>query len=228
MKENLEKKNTVSSKNQIEQRVFFEGKQDGKLKVMFVGNSITRHGIKEDIGWFGDWGMAASSRENDYVHKAMSAISKDNPDTSYCIVQCAVWERNYKSFDEDEYFAEAKNFNPDVIVSCLSANIPSDEFEADAFVKSVRKLHNYLAGDNCNVKILQSTSFFNNEEKTEGIKKYCEAYDNVTLVDVSHIAIDKENLAYGKFEHKGIQVHPGDKGMALLAESFVNAYKNIK
>ena len=34
-------------------------------KVLFLGNSITKHGPKADIDWSGNWGMAATAEAND-------------------------------------------------------------------------------------------------------------------------------------------------------------------
>ena len=44
-------------------------------KVLFLGNSITLHGPAPNIGWTGNWGMAASAREKDYVHLLIDRIS---------------------------------------------------------------------------------------------------------------------------------------------------------
>ena len=45
-------------------------------KVLFLGNSITLHGPAPKIGWDGNWGMAASTREKDFVHVLLSRIAK--------------------------------------------------------------------------------------------------------------------------------------------------------
>ena len=37
-------------------------------RVLFVGNSITLHGPRPQIGWTNNWGMAATARDKDYVH----------------------------------------------------------------------------------------------------------------------------------------------------------------
>ena len=56
-------KNTVDSANQLKNKgsVYFENPQGKGTRVMFVGNSITLHGYKPEIGWHGVWGMAESA-----------------------------------------------------------------------------------------------------------------------------------------------------------------------
>jgi hypothetical protein len=44
------------------------------LKVLYLGHSMTRHGVAPKIGWTNDWGMAASAREKDYAHLVARGI----------------------------------------------------------------------------------------------------------------------------------------------------------
>ena len=69
-KSTADKANTVDAKNQLDvsDYISFINKDGCGIRIMFAGNSITRHGVKEDIGWLNDFGMAASSIDNDYVH----------------------------------------------------------------------------------------------------------------------------------------------------------------
>ena len=59
------KKNTVDSRNQLKdtQSVRFENLNGKGKRVLFMGNLITLHGVVESIGWFNEYGMAASSKE---------------------------------------------------------------------------------------------------------------------------------------------------------------------
>ena len=215
-----EAKNTVSSKNQNAKTVYFDEKHSGSPKVAFIGNSITLHNPKEDIGWFGRWGMAASSEENDYLHIIMSKIREKYPEASYCILSGALWERNYKTLDLEESYHEAKAFKPDIIVTAITANIPKDQFEIPAFKIAMKKLHDYLVDGRNGIKIYQCSSFFNNQLKTQGIKEYCEE-NGVKYVFISDIVEDRSNCAFDKFEHGGVGGHPGDKGMRIMAERFL-------
>ena len=67
--EHLKKAVVVGSKNQLRDlpSVRFENLENDGIRVLFIGNSITLHGKAPELGWHGDWGMAASAKENDYV-----------------------------------------------------------------------------------------------------------------------------------------------------------------
>ena len=215
-----EAKNTVSSKNQNAKSVYFDERHNGSPRVAFIGNSITLHNPKEEIGWYGSWGMAASSEENDYLHIIMSKIREKYPEASYCILSGALWERNYITLDLEESYHEAKDFKPDIIVTAITANIPKDQFEILAFKVAMKKLHDYLVDGREGIKIYQCSSFFNNQLKTQGIKEYCEE-NGVKYIFISDIVEDRSNCAFDKFEHGGVGGHPGDKGMKIMAERFL-------
>lgn len=46
------------------------------LKVVCLGNSITKHPYKQEVEWYADWGMAASKEEFDYCHVLQRRLRK--------------------------------------------------------------------------------------------------------------------------------------------------------
>ncbi len=213
---NYENKNTVKAHGQVNLRVSFEGKEDGHPRITFVGNSITRHEPAPAIGWNHNHGMAASAIERDYVHLVMKSVREKYPDAAFCIVQASVWETSYTCCELDEYFAEAAEFRPDFILCAISANIPQDKFNHADFIREIGALHKYLGGG-ASPKIIQTSSFFNNEAKTAAIREYLDGVGG-DFVYISDLPSDKSNLAIGEYEHEGIQYHPGDRGMQKIAE----------
>ena len=88
--------NTVAATKQVsDDKQVLIVKNGGKIKITFLGNSISRHMPKPEIGWVHDWGMAASSRENDYVHVMVRELEKKYGSVDYCICSLSKWEREY-------------------------------------------------------------------------------------------------------------------------------------
>ena len=222
--ENYESRNTVKATNQVSEFVYSLGNTEGSPKILFLGNSITKHGPAPHIGWHGNWGMGASSEENDYVHICMKEISKKYPDAAFAMVQGAKWERSYRDCDLDEFFSKAKDFNPDVLICCLSENVDNNDFDHEVFIKQFRKLHAYLMGEN--TKIIVASSFFNNESKNSAIEAYAKEY-GASYVYVSDLIQSEENLA-SEYKHEGIKIHPGDKGMAIMASRVMEAFNELE
>jgi len=69
--------------------------QDAGSKVLFLGNSITKHGPKADIDWTGNWGMAASAETKDFVHLVTAALAAKSGEAPEVMVKnIADYERS--------------------------------------------------------------------------------------------------------------------------------------
>lgn len=215
----------VPSRNQITENIVMEGQPDGWPRVMFLGNSVTLHAPKADIGWYGNWGMAASCRENDYVHQVMTALQTRYPHAAFCIAQGSVWETTLAQCAYAAQFSQAKAFAADVIVSTLEANIPVDTFDAKLFCCELGRLHRYLAREDGSTRLIVASSMCRIPEKDAAIAAYA-AEAHARYVPVGDIFADPENLAIGLFEHEGIQNHPSDVGMKKLAQRYLTAIES--
>ena len=190
---------------------------EGKGKrVLFVGNSITRHGIKHDIGWHNDWGMAASALEKDYVHIVAKEISHKDNEATFCVCQAAEWECNwYDGENTFELFKAARDFKADIIVMRLVENCLRDHYNSELFIKEYGKLVSYLNGSG-KAEIIITTGFW--KHIADGAIREYALKNEYTLVELNDLGEDDKMKAIGLFEHEGVANHPGDKGMAAIAE----------
>lgn len=217
-------KNTVEAINQLKNKfVFVNEKDNADVRIMFVGNSITLHGVKEDIGWHNSWGMAASSKENDYVHRIVKQLEKFGKRVSYCICQVSVWETKYKNGSEIlDTYKLARDFGADVIIMRCIENCPGTDFDGNIFEKEYKNLISYLNSNDA--KIIVTTGFWhhpgdnNVKSVANSLKAPC-----ICLGDLGE---DDKMMAKGLFEHEGVAMHPGDLGMENIAERIFNAIKN--
>lgn len=184
------------------------------LKIAFLGNSITRHGRAANIGWYGDWGMAASSKENDYVHKLVDRLNKDGYKVSYCVANLSEWECSRNDGLFDERYSAVKDFCADVIIVRLGENARLLD-SVDEFAPHYENLINCFA--EANAKIVLTDLFWEYEPFDTYVKNLADLR-GCAFVQIHDLSSDGRMKAVGLYEHQGVAAHPNDKGMQEIAD----------
>ena len=211
----------VRKEIQSSKYVVFDGVEKNGLRVLFVGNSITLHEVNKNIGWYNTWGMAASAKEKDYVHLCIRHIRQYDPCALFGICQVGEWERKYQDGDSTLcLFEAARNFTADVIVVKLGANCPHENFYAGRFKNCFASLMEYL-NKTGHAKVIVASEFYRHPSE-EILKEYAEDMGYI-FVSLSDLGERPEMRALGLFEHEGVANHPGDLGMAHIAQRLCEA-----
>lgn len=197
-------------------------------RILFVGNSITKHGPKADIDWHGNWGMAATSEDKDYVHVVTKALADKHGATPTIMVKnVADFERAHVGYDIAGKFADAAAFKADIVILCIGENVAALKTpEAQAkYQEQVAALLKTLMS-NPKAQIIVRSSFWANNAKDTAMRLACEAVGG-TFVDISALSKDEKNYARSErpYKHAGVAHHPGDRGMAAIAKEIVKAVK---
>lgn len=212
-------KNTVPAKNQLRDggSVFFTNTAGTGKRILFVGNSITLHGIRPEIGWHGCWGMAASAKEKDYVNLTIKRVKQTDADAAFCICQVAEWERNYPRGQEYYVnYSNARAFEADIIILRLVENCPKKDYEKQLFMAQYDALVRYLDSTG-GAKVIVTTGFWKHPAD-EAIRAWAIEHKH-PLCDLGELGEQDEMKAVGLFEHTGVANHPGDAGMQAIADA---------
>ncbi|HOD80797.1 MAG: hypothetical protein BWX88_00278 [Planctomycetes bacterium ADurb.Bin126] len=200
-------------------------------RILFLGNSITLHGPKPDIGWTGNWGMAASSADKDYVHLVTQALAQHTKAQPQILVRnIAQFERNYATYDVAAQMKEMFDFDADLVVLAIGENVPAlttDAAKAAFKAGVVRILQGVLARRRPLVVV--RSCFWPDAAKDAALRQACQEVDGA-FVDAGAIGRDPSSFARAEreFKHAGVAAHPGDKGMKALADAIVRAVLDRK
>lgn len=195
-------------------------------KVLYIGNSITLHGPAPQIGWTGNWGMAASTAEKDYVHLLTSELAKaSGVQPEIMVSNAAQFERGYDSIDIVKEFENELAFEADLVIVALGENVTApttDEAKtefANAFTQLIATLQQH--GDSV---VFVRSSFWPNLT-TDTLMRQASEDAGATFVDISGLTRDNSNEASAerKFEHAGVAAHPGDQGMQAITRAIFAA-----
>ena len=200
----------------------------GFHKVLFLGNSITRNGPSPKVDWAGNWGMAASAPDKDYVHLVTHSLSSATGTPPEVMVQnIAEFERHYADYDVDGKMKEAFGFGADLVIVAIGENVPqlvTDEAKVK-FKQGVMKVLNGLRAGRPFTLVVRSR-FWANAAIDQILRQACQDAGGI-YVDIGALGKDEANYARSErtFKHSGVAAHPGDKGMQAIADAILNAIR---
>lgn len=183
-------------------------------RVLIVGNSITLHSPQERIGWLGNWGMAASAPANDYVHKLTERLQGLNPQVDVRVYSAIPFEQQFWAFDYQTVRAQA-DFKPDLLIMRIGENVPVNAVVSQNFKLYYQRLIDSLTVKYAPVKVVCTTSFFDQPSTSELIRQVAAARQYV-LADFNGLVNNRAYQAYGLFSDPGVAAHPGDYGMLAI------------
>lgn len=194
-------------------------------KVLFIGNSITKHGPKADIDWAANWGMAASAEDKDYVHLVSAALAgRSGIKPEVMVKNIADFERAYASYDLPTGIEDAVRFRADLIILSIGENVPTLKTADDRtnLQESITRLLAMLKGER-KATVLVRSCFWPNQAKDEVLRRACNAVGAI-FVNISSLSEDPKNFARSEreYKHAGVANHPGDRGMAAIADAILS------
>ncbi len=181
--------------------------------VVILGNSITYSPPSTSLNWTSNWGMAATTADNDFVHLLTTRFRQIN---SKCIVQAkniASFETNYDTYDFDAELKLYRDSKPDLLILRIGENV-SASFDSVEFAKRYQALIVYIKTNNPNLRILAVGSFWPDHSYIDEImNRY------TPFISLAVLGADRSNYSYDRTDLvAAVQQHPGDKGMKAIAD----------
>ena len=218
-------KNDVPAEGQLadDDCIRFTYAENADLRVLFIGNSITRHGVAEHIGWHGDYGMAASFMANDYVHRTVAKLEADGHRVSFCTANYSDLERTLDLGLLETKYGSAAKFCADIVVFRIGENADLANSEAEFETCYARAADFYASRG---AKIVITDLFWECEPFDDFVEKFARSH-GYGFASIHDLGNRDDMKATGLFEHRGVALHPGDKGMEEIASRICEVLKTM-
>ena len=165
-------------------------------KILFWATASPSTGPAPAIGWNGNWGMAASAEDKDYVHFVIRGPNGEkwgnNPQAM--IMTIVDFECGYADYDASKSLKKALDFKADTVVLAIGENVAalSSEEAKTKFKSSLSKLLAALKTDN-NPTIIVRSCFWADKTKDRILKQSCKEVGGV-FVDISGLCKERVYL----------------------------------
>jgi hypothetical protein len=173
--------------------------------MMVIGNSITRHAPAPELGWYGDWGMAATAEGNDWVHIVLAEMPTE---TQLTLVHCTA--PNLRA-QVDALITQVEEAEPTLLVIQVGDNLlPEDATEA-ALYEPIRQIAEAATGRVIIIGIWGANDVRNT------LLKRAATDASAGFVPIHDLREVPEHQAGDDFGGGPVGWHPSDLGMEAIA-----------
>ena len=186
------------------------------IKVLIVGNSILRHSPASYIGWYGDWGMAATAPDKDFLH-VYNKLLQESDKYNYVDVNSkniAVWENDF-TYNLNE-FVDITSETYDILIVRLGENVSN----TTEYYTALNNMINLFKTQN--TKVIITGIVWENEIK-ESIHEQIAIENGYRYIPFQDFRSNSSNYAWGLFENSGVAAHPSDLGMQNIGQLLYNS-----
>jgi hypothetical protein len=196
-------------------------------RLLVIGHSIVKHGPAAQLGWKGHWGMAATAREKDWSHVLRARLAAAQGGRRIELVTRNLLAPQLEQAAAAGRFAPLAEVGPDLVLIQVGDNMPKDKATEETLTRPYEQLLIALKRANPKAAVFGLSTWGACAHRNELMRKAC-ARQGVGWIGISHLIGDKTNRAVseGHFEHAGVNWHPGDRGMAAIAETVFDALQD--
>jgi hypothetical protein len=177
-------------------------------ELLIVGDGLTKNAPMPELGWNSNWGMAATSDDNDYAHLLFTIVKHACPGARLTL-------ENIMYEDTMTGWTHLVPNTADVIIIQLGDNyqggVSSEEYQA-AYRQMIEELRGGLP------KMVICIGPWSNEKIEPFIEKAAKA-EGAEFISLRSIARDQANHASADGVYPKLANRPGDRGMKLIADT---------
>lgn len=219
---------TSAQVSQADQATALPTVKEGSYNILAIGNSITLHPV---CGyWWGSWGMAASSKDKDYIHQVQAGLAEKYETVNLDIISVQSWETSSNRSRQLSKFDEKLANKYDLVVIQLGENVNN----MTTFKKDFNKLVSYVKTAQPEAQIVIVGDYWYRSGR-DSAKSQVAANQGCNYVDISSIRGKKAYRASsgtkvlgddGKqhtIRNQAVLKHPNDLGMKYIADKILEA-----
>jgi alpha-galactosidase len=182
-------------------------------KVLILGNSIVQEDPLPALGWYGNWGMAASIIDSDFVHILMNRIHYKDSSVVIKYKNIANFEFDFVGFP----FSDLDSLrNPDMLILKISENVDEKKAVDSNFLKYYDQLVRYIDSNQNSVNVI--VDGFWDKPDVNGMIRLYTIQNKLPFITITDLSRDPANEAGSRYADAGISAHPSDQGMRKIAD----------
>ncbi len=189
-------------------------------RILFAGNSLTLHPPNPAVEWYGNYGMAASSEDSDYVAHVSASLEA----SSFRRLLTSSWETRFYQDSVRWYVSEIDTVAFDLMVVFVGDMLNQDTALAYDFQSH---FHDFLQGlrqFHPSARLITVTKFWPNQD-IDSMIITASAPFGAAVADISSLSSDTLNFAYTErpYAVHAVGIHPGDRGHRHIADAILEA-----